>query len=255
MGPPVRRSQAQTPGHCYAALQPSCLVETHLPGDKASLHGAVVAHEDQPGQEVFERGGAAGAHGQERRGVEVEHEEVGRLAGLEAAGLAVERERARAAERGQIPEMERAQRHVLDLLHLVRVGHGVEERRRRAGADVAAEADDHAGVQHAMQRKEAAAEEEVRVRAVGDARAAARQQIELFRGEPDAVREHRALAEQAVAVVHVRVLGLREELLHPAHFVAVLGDVRVHPGVGELLLELPRELRAARASTSARTAA
>ena len=66
-----------------------------------------------------------------------------------------------------------------------------------------------------VQTEQAAAEEEVGVRAVGDARAAPRQKIQLFFCQVDAVRQDRPLAEEAVAVVDVRVLGLIEQLLHP----------------------------------------
>src|SRR5687767_12268732 len=176
------------------------------------MNSAVVAHEDEAGQQVLERGRAAGAHRQERRRAQIEDEKVRRLAGLETAGLGIERECARAAERGQIPEVKRTQRDVLHLLHFVRVSHRVEERWRGSGADVAAEADDHACIENAMERKESAAEEEIGVRTMRDACAAARKQIELFRSEPHAMREDRTLAEQAVAVIHIRVLRLREKL-------------------------------------------
>ena len=46
----------------------------------------------------------------------------------------------------------------------------------------------------------------------------AMQQIELLLGQMNAVREHGAIAEQTVAVVDIRVFGLREELVHPLHF-------------------------------------
>src|SRR2546423_3119596 len=214
------------------ALDDAARVPSHLvTRDEPRFHQAVVAHEDESGQEILDRAGAVAAYRNERRGVEVEHEEVGRFAGLDAAALAFQRQRARAAERGQVPEVKRTERHALHLLDLVGVGHGREHRRRRAGADVSAEADADAGVERVVETKEPAAEEEIRVWAVGDARFAPGQQIELFLGEPDAVREHGALAEEAVAVVDVGVLGLREELLDPRHLVRVLGDVRVHVGV------------------------
>src|SRR5947209_4128345 len=91
----------------------------------------------------------------------------------------IERQRARAAERGEVPELERTERDALHLLHFVRVGHGGEERRRGARADVAAEADDDVGIEDVVQRKEPAAEKEIRVRAMRDARGALRSIIAL----------------------------------------------------------------------------
>src|SRR6266545_4445899 len=89
-----------------------------------------------------------------------------------------------------------------------------------------------------MQRKKSAAEEEVGVWAVRDARAATAEQIELFFIQVDPMREDSALIEQAVVVVHVSVLRLRKELMHPFDFDFVLRDMRVHVGVAKFALQI-----------------
>src|SRR5688500_9111461 len=129
--------------------------------------------------------------------------------------------------------MEGAEGDALHLLDFVSVGHRIEEGRRRSRADVASQSNDHLGLEHAMQGKEAAAEEQVRVRTVRDSCATSREEIELLRREPDAVREDGLVIEQSVAVIHIRVFGFRKELLYPAYLGLVLGDVRVHPHAGE----------------------
>ncbi len=89
-----------------------------------------------------------------------------------------------------------------------------------------------------MKAKEAAAQKQIRVRTVGDARFAAAEQIQLFFGQIDSVRQDSELVEQPIAVVDVRVLRLREELLHPQHLGRVFGDVSVDVGVAELPLQV-----------------
>ena len=54
----------------------------------------------------------------------------------------------------------------------------------------------------------------------------------------DRVGKHAALAGQAVVVIHVQIaLMLRPEIAHPGHFVGVLAQVGLQPGVRELLSE------------------
>ena len=77
---------------------------------------------------------------------------------------------------------------------------------------------------------------------MGDARAAAAEQVELLFSQVHAMRENRVLIEQAVVVVHVRVLGLRKQLVHPLDLALVFGDVRVHVRVVELALQIARAL-------------
>src|SRR5258706_10292055 len=66
----------------------------HLPGDPALADDAIVAGENQAGQEVFDRRGSLAAKGDQRRRLEIEVEKIGRLARLETAALPLQRQRA-----------------------------------------------------------------------------------------------------------------------------------------------------------------
>src|SRR6202521_1262455 len=89
-----------------------------------------------------------------------------------------------------------------------------------------------------MQRKESAAQKQIRIRAVCDARLAAADEIELLRGQMNAMRENRPLIEKTVAIVDIGVLGFMKQLVHPANLRRVLGNVGMHIGITELALQI-----------------
>src|SRR5208282_5988791 len=86
----------------------------------------------------------------------------------------------------------------------------------------------------------AAAQEEVRRRAMRDRRPGVMAAPELAFGEPNAMAVDRAPAKQPVMVVYVEVtLALRKERPNPGHLLPVFGDVRLHEAIGMLGLERP----------------
>src|SRR5438105_7070983 len=52
-------------------------------GDYCAANSAIVADEDERGEQIFDRRRARGAHREQRLRLEIEHEKIGRLAGLE----------------------------------------------------------------------------------------------------------------------------------------------------------------------------
>ena len=130
-------------------------------------------------------------------------------------------QRLRRAARGRMQQRPGAELGAGQRLHLVGVGHRALHRQAGAAADVAGQADADAGVLGRGPAEQAAAEEQVGAGAEGDLRAVRVQPRAVGIVEPDAVGQHRARVQQAVALVDVEVAArLGEQLGHPAHLVA-----------------------------------
>ena len=163
-----------------------------FPRDIGRAHRAIVAKRHQNEQGLFEGARAPGSEGEQRRGVGIEHRDVGLAAYLKRADAVFEPERASAAERGEIEPFNRADRRAVqrsDLIGLVQRG---EQREARAGADIGAEADMDRpfGVLGGTQAEQAAAEKEVGGGAMGDRGVPLMRAGELGLRESDAMAEH-----------------------------------------------------------------
>ena len=58
--------------------------------DVCALNDTVVAHENEPGQQILDIRGAVAAHGDQRSGVKIQHQKIGRLARLQTSALAIQ---------------------------------------------------------------------------------------------------------------------------------------------------------------------
>jgi hypothetical protein len=79
------------------------------------------------------------------------------------------------------------------------------------------------------QAEQAAAEKEVRGRAMGDGRITLMHAGKFGIGKPDAMAEHGAVADETLMIVVVEeILPLREQLGNEGDLFAVFGDVGLH---------------------------
>ena len=199
-------------------------------GDVGCAHRAFVAqchlHEQCLGQV------AAMPHpaGNQRRGLEVEHDDVGLHAGRNAADAVIEIERVRATACREVERLRRGERLTVELRDFVCLMHRGEHRKTRPAADVGGERDAHAARRPArfVQLEETAAEEGIRSGTVRDRGAgfvAAANSLSLSQ---IAVAVDRARAERAMVVVDIEIAGtVGKELLDPRDFAAVFRDMRL----------------------------
>src|SRR3989337_2526575 len=59
----------------------------------------------------------------------------------------------------------------------------------------------------------------------------------------DTGREKGAIAEQAIAVIHISVLGIGEQLSHPCDLTETFGDMRLDVDIRIIALQLARTLQ------------
>ncbi|CAJ8478652.1 Uncharacterised protein [Burkholderia pseudomallei] len=133
-------------------------------------------------------------------------------------------------------------RHPRDLVRFV---HRLEHRERCAAADVGRERDGHVPRVRALEIEQAAAEEQVRRRAVRGDRARFGEAPAVVVVEMDAVAVHGATAQQPVVIVDIEIAApLGKQLGRPAELVEILRDValdehvRMKPGEHAARFEL-----------------
>ena len=115
--------------------------------------------------------------------------------------------------------LRRANRHLND----------VEHRKMRAARDIAAQNHLKPLVEHGTDRRDAACDVRVRVRAVHDGHAVRADRFALARVAVDAVRHQRVGFEQPVFVVGLPVLrAVRMQRTHQLDLACVLGKMRLH---------------------------
>src|SRR5215471_3645942 len=91
--------------------------------------------------------------------------------------------------------------------------------------------------------EEPASQKEVRGRAKGHRGPALTHPMPILRVEMNAVRIHRALANETVVVVDVEIASTpRKKLGDPLHLAAILGDVRLQKDAGMIGEQSPAEL-------------
>ena len=208
------------------------------------FHGAVIAEHGQGEQAFFQALGLLHAVADQRRGVVVQHQEVGVLAGQEVAQLVVQVQRIGAAQGGQVQRLERVELLALQLHHLVRLVQRLQLAEAGAGADIGTQPDAHAMGFQLVQVEQAAAEEQVGGRAEGHGRAGFGEALALVVAQVHAMGEHRARADQLVVVVDIEIaLALGEQFLDPLDLLAVLGQVGVHIQVRVLAQQLAGQLQ------------
>ena len=123
---------------------------------------------------------------------------------------------------------------------LVGFAQRLQQRQGRAGADIGAEPDPHrpARIEGVEQPEQAAAEEAVRGRAMGDRRAAGVAGAEILLRQVDRVAEHRARADEAGLHVDVEIARpVGEQFTHPGDLVGVLAQM----GLEEEVVVLPHQ--------------
>ena len=167
---------------------------------------------------------------------QVEDDQVGALPHLNRSDLRFEAERPRAAQCGQLEGLRRGQRvgteaRLLDQGGEPHLGEGVEAvvARRAVGAD----ADAAPRCQHLRNRRDPAAELQVRARAVDDVRPLPREHGDIVLVHPDAVRQRGARARNAdgIEIGDLIVAGLAP---HRIELERRFRRVGVHHGAGLL---------------------
>ncbi len=109
----------------------------------------------------------------------------------------------------------------------------MEQRERRACADVGAQAQFYAMVCGLYEIEQPRAEEQVRGRAYRDARAGLRQSRAFTGRQVDAVREDRARADETEPVIGIEIVARAGETVeHGGAFPGVFGQMRVKQDVG-----------------------
>ena len=155
--------------------------------------------------------------------------QVGARARFERADLVGQTERMRRPPRGRMQGLPGGQALPGHRLHLVGIGQRALHRQAGAAADVAGDADRHAGRLGGAPIEQAAAQKQIGRRAVRDLRAGLRQRLPVGVVEPDAVRQHAARAQKPGGGVDIEVAACGgEQLAHPLHLGPVLGHMRLH---------------------------
>ena len=160
----------------------------------------------------------------------IQGDDIGRAARLQFADALVYAQGRRAAQAGQIIALRRRQRDALQLRHLVGFAHRLQHGEAGAAADIRAQPQAHRPrpVLDRRDIKQAAADEEVGCRAMGDLGAALVKAPQLIFAEVNAVPINRPLIQQAVVIVNVGViLASGVELRRPRYLGPVLGYMRL----------------------------
>ena len=232
-GPPSKRPRTHAPRTMFGCGRKI----SRLARSSASVGGS------SPGSGVVNRGSTA------MRSASFPH--------LHRADDALQPEHPCALQRSHPQPVERAQRRCAlrapsQLEHSLghrRRAHDAEHRNLGTGGHVAAEADCHAGRAVRAQRHHPARQEQVRGRAMRDARARLHEARHFALGKVDRVREDRPLPERAGAVVDIEVVNrLREEPPDLVDLAVVLGEVRL-PVRAVLRSPAPRTRAASRPSS------